>query len=262
MFDVDFPWDQLRDYIQDLGRFDYFKAQQLESRNAEHVPRSHPEGVFRKLLVGLLAKMCQQKSKMLRTGGLIFTQHVVFGGTDIEKKTVYSKFGSLSFGTFVINPGEPQERRIPDDLRKFGSWLQRGCELQPQAKQGQTKFECLLCFSFFLAARNPPPGGWASTRGQSNLNYFSNFIMLFLKCSCFVADLASCEVLQIQTFPFKPPTRWYIWRISWRLDSRSPRSSWKSDVWCFAQVVKNHKGPHPSSERSSLKHPQNGMGST
>ena len=42
--------------------------------------------VFRKLLVGLLAKMCQQKSKMLRTGGLIFTQHVVFGGTDIEKK--------------------------------------------------------------------------------------------------------------------------------------------------------------------------------
>jgi hypothetical protein len=36
---------------------------------------------------------------MLRTGGLIFTQHVVFGGTDIEKKTVYSKFGSLSFGT-------------------------------------------------------------------------------------------------------------------------------------------------------------------
>ena len=35
---------------------------------------------------------------MLRTGGLIFTQHV-FGGTDIEKKTVYSKFGSLSFGT-------------------------------------------------------------------------------------------------------------------------------------------------------------------
>ena len=215
--------------------------------------------VFKKLLVGLLAKMCQQMSKMLRTGNSLKSLRLLLGNCLQGQICCLGDhaMSALFFWNFVVNPGESEECRIPDDLRKFGSWLQRGCELQPQAKQGQTKFECLLWFCPFLGqpAVTPLPGGWTSTCGKSNLNCFSNFDhMIFLKVM-FLAGLVS------YVFTFQPPTRSYIWRISWRLDSRLLRNLWKSDVWCFAQVVKNHKGPHPLSESSSLKHPHGGMGS-
>lgn len=125
--------------------------------------------VFRKLLVGLLAKMCQQKSKMLRTGGLIFTQHVVFGGTDIEKKLCILN----SVHCLLELCHKPRKTSRTPNTRWFAQvWLMTTKRLwaTTSSETRSDKIWMFTVFFLFLAARNPPPGGWASTRGQSNLN--------------------------------------------------------------------------------------------
>ena len=69
-----------------FGRFDYFKAQQLESRNAEHVPRSHPEGSSESCWWVFWPRCVSRSRRCWGLEGWYLLNMLFFGGLILKKK--------------------------------------------------------------------------------------------------------------------------------------------------------------------------------
>ena len=107
--------------------------------------------VFKRLLVGLLAKMCQQMSKMLRTGGVDIYSICIFGDV-IFKDFVYSSLNFAVTWNPAIYPEKPQRTL---STRWFAQvWLMTTKRLWAST-WSETRSDQICFFSYFLPCQQP-----------------------------------------------------------------------------------------------------------